>query len=475
MLSELKNKKELCSNLNKIEHSIGTSTNQSGNLQLENSFKLSHNGTKFVINTISIHLEKYLTIMCNHHKEQSLKHSEDKNSQVNIFILKYFYPAILVFGLLGNLVSLIIMINICKNKKKPRFRFSLNLAALSLADLAVLIFGCFREYSDDILEIRLRSMNVFMCKFIYFNCYLFSCFSAYLHVFISIERWYAVSRPIKSKTNPLKNKKIIFIIFSMCVFISSPYIYFAQIKDSSASNTKYPSNIQSSDLCEISQSSVLSILILALNDYIICCIIPFICALTFSSLTLISLCRNKNNHQTDVLINNHRKSSKTDSLGQSFGLKKNRIDLPQIMEISKNRLKNEPNSRSKVSLRKNSTQTSIKLRKNSSSYASLKYIPRHSEIQIINSISSSNVKLTVMLMSLPICFIITNCPIFIIIILQFYPFKSHTKEYKFELAISRVLMYINNSIHILFYIFLGNTLRKDFKRFLKNFLNHKSH
>ena len=470
MLSELKNKKELCSNLNKIEHSIGISTNQSENLQLESGFKFSRNGTKFVINTISIHLEKYLTIMCKYHNEQSLKQSENKNNQVNIFILKYIYPAILVFGLLGNLISLIIMIKIYKNKKKTRFRFSLNLAALSLADLAVLIFGCFREYSDDILEWRMRSMNMFMCKFIYFNCYLFSCFSAYLHVFISIERWYAISRPIKSKTNPLKNKKIIFIIFSMCVLLSSPYIYFAKLKDSSASNKKYPSSMKSGDLCEINQSSVLSILILALNDYIICCIIPFICALTFSSLTLINLCRN-NNNQTDVLMKTNRKSSRTESIGQSFELEKNRIDLPKIM-------RKNSKSNNQVGLRKNSTLTSIKLRKNSSSYVSLKYFPRqfsrHSEIQITNSISSSNVKLTVMLMSLPISFIITNFPIFIIIILQFYPFKSHTKEYKFELAISRVLMYINNSIHILFYIFLGNTLRKDFKRLFKNFFNFKS-
>ena len=134
-------------------------------------------------------------------------------------------------------------------------------------------------------------------------------------------------------------------------------------------------------------------------------------------------------------------------------------------------LKNYSNKQ-RTSLRKTSTLTSLKPRK-SSSFSSFRYFPRNSsrpsEIQITNSISSSNIKLTLMLMSLPISFIITNFPIFIIIILQFYPFKSHNKDYKFELTIAKVLMYLNNSIHILFYIFLGNTLRKDFKRLFQTF------
>ena len=87
-------------------------------------------------------------------------------------------------------------------------------------------------------------MNLFLCKFIYFNCYLFSCFSSYLHVFISYERWYAVSNPIKSKTNPLNNKKIILIIFIVCVLFSSPYIYFAQMKSLFGPNSKNNINLQ---------------------------------------------------------------------------------------------------------------------------------------------------------------------------------------------------------------------------------------
>ena len=116
--------------------------------------------------------ENYLKIICEIQDDGA---NETQSDQIKLYILKYVYPIILVFGVLGNVVSLTVMIKIY-TKKRGLYGFTLNLAALSLADLAVLIFGCFREYSDVILDWRLRSMNLFMCKLFYFSCYFFSCF-----------------------------------------------------------------------------------------------------------------------------------------------------------------------------------------------------------------------------------------------------------------------------------------------------------
>jgi hypothetical protein len=83
---------------------------------------------------------------------------------------------------------------------------------------------------------------------------------------------------------------------------------------------------------------------------------------------------------------------------------------------------------------------------------------------VFNNKASSNFKLTIMLMSLPISYIITNFPIFFTIILQFFPKNDYDlNENQIELSIAKVLMYINNSINILFYIFLGRNFRKQFK------------
>ena len=126
---------------------------------------------------ISNYLERYLKLACKKivHDAEALFESAD---QVKMNTIKIAYPIILIFGLLGNLLSLIIMLKIYRGKKRGEQRFLINLIALSIADLAVLTFSCFREYSDDVLEWRLRSANLFFCKFFYFNCYLFSCFSS---------------------------------------------------------------------------------------------------------------------------------------------------------------------------------------------------------------------------------------------------------------------------------------------------------
>lgn len=370
------------------------------------SFNSSIKSTETLFST---YLEVYFKLICQQLR-QDKKNLFGSPNQVNLNALKIAYPVLLVFGILGNLVSFVVMLKMHKRKKKSN-RFSINLAALALADLAVLIFGCFREYSDDILEWRIRSMNSFFCKLFYFECYLFSCFSAYLHAYISIERWYAVSNPIKSKISPFKNRKLILVLFLMCVLVSLPYIYVAQIKKLVSVNKENLIDVQIINVCEIIQESLLADLVLAVNDYIICCMIPFLFTFSFCSLTLSQLFKNKR--------------MKFDAY---------------LKEINENN-----------NLDRN-TNHSIKLSERE---------------QIINSNSASNLKLTMMLMSLPICYLITNFPIFILLIAQFY--NQKTNDYRLELVIAKVLMYTNNSINILFYIFLG----KNFKKVLTDLIFKK--
>ena len=352
------------------------------------------NDTQFLISNL---LEN-LKVVCEKPNDEINKF---QSNFIKLNIVKYVYPIILVFGIVGNILSFIVMLRVYK-RKKSSYRFALNLAALSLADLAVLIFGCFREYSDDILEWRMRSMNMFMCKFIYFNCYLFSCFSAYLHTLISIERWKAISNPINSKINPLKNKALISITFLFCVVVSSPYIYFAQIKSSVAINETNQIQLNIVNECEATQDYYSSDLILVISDSIFYCIIPFLLSFIFSIISLALLC-SKNKP------------------------KKKEVELLRIMSIDE------------------ASNLDHKEQRN----------------------PSSNIKLTVMLMSIPISYLVTALPIFIIILLQFFLIGNRTfNENEAELTIAKMLMYINCSINILFYIFLGKSLRKDFLEIL---------
>jgi hypothetical protein len=408
-------------------------------------------------NIISNHLEKYLKIVCQHimQNEKNLFGSSD---QIKVNIVKIAYPIILVFGILGNLISLIIMIKIYRRKNSLN-RFSINLAALSLADLAVLIFGCFREYSDDVFEWRLRSINVFFCKSFYFNCYLFSCFSSYIQAFISIERWYAISNPIKSKINSFKNKKNIIILFLICFVVSLPYVYIAQLKKMVRVNEANLMDVQITSLCEIVQESFLTDLILAINDYIICCVIPFILAFTFSSLTLLQLLKNNRlKVDTNLTKNNTENLEMTN---QNVNSKNNKDDESVNESLLINNNLDEPDNKL------DSDSTKLK--------AYSRITSQHSHLQRINSNSASNLKLTLMLMTLPVCYVLTNFPIFIILIAQFYNFSSHNKasEFKVELAVAKVLMYTNNSINIMFYLFLGKSFKKVFVDLICKSFNFK--
>ena len=72
-------------------------------------------------------------------------------------------------------------------------------------------------------------------------------------------------------------------------------------------------------------------------------------------------------------------------------------------------------------------------------------------------------------MALPICYLITSFPIFVFMIQGFF-IQSSQKEKIFYLnaayCIGTILMYVNNSINILFYIVFGKTLRNDFIKIL---------
>jgi hypothetical protein len=356
----------------------------------ENISNQSLNSSMAAEKSISNYLEAYFTLICHQLRQSEQAHLFVSANQLNSSAVKFAYPVLLVLGVLGNTASFMAMLAMHKRKKKSN-RLSVNLAALAVADVGVLAFGCFREYSDDVLGWRVRSMNALLCKLLYFECYLFSCFSAYLHAYIAIERWRAVSRPIKSRVSSCQNKKSMAVLFVASVVASLPYAFLARVKQSLRVSKESLVGVQVASACEIAQESSLADLIVAVNDCLICCMIPFLLTFSFCALTLLQLVKNKR--------------TKSDPTGKHL--------------------------------------SSMKLSESE---------------QMVASDSASNLKLTMMLMSLPVCYLITNFPIFVILIAQFY--DQNANDYKLELVVAKVLMYTNNSVNILFYVFLGKNFRK---------------
>jgi hypothetical protein len=95
----------------------------------------------------------------------------------------------------------------------------------------------------------------------------------------------------------------------------------------------------------------------------------------------------------------------------------------------------------------------------------------------------SKLKLTLMLMTFPLTYLLTTCPVFVIITLKLLEnhFAQFETNFESELVIAKTLMYANNSFNVLLFILLGKKLRNDviqlfkFKRVSKTAITTQMH
>ena len=87
-----------------------------------------------------------------------------------------------------------------------------------------------------------------------------------------------------------------------------------------------------------------------------------------------------------------------------------------------------------------------------------------------NTNKTSRVRLTLMIMTFPITYLITTLPLFIIITFQLishYLVTNLNAHFEVEFAIFKTLMFFNNSFNIVFFILFGKSLRKDMVNLFK--------
>ncbi len=185
------------------------------------------------------------------------------SNEIRLGLIKYFYPIILLVGLLGNLVSFVAMLrknsieckyivtytdtssstNSSRNKnhysKQPPHTFSFCLAMLCMADFFILVFGCLHEYAETTLGISVRSTFVITCKTVYFACYLFSSYVSYLHAYIATDRWFAIAKPLEYKNlQVMRNNKLeLLFMFAFCLVICLPFFFFPTLIDTTSNST----------------------------------------------------------------------------------------------------------------------------------------------------------------------------------------------------------------------------------------------
>ncbi|EAT44452.1 AAEL004153-PA [Aedes aegypti] len=143
----------------------------------------------------------------------------------------YYIPALVLFGSIGNILSVLVFF---KTKLK-KLSSSYYLAALGLSDTCYLV-GLFIPWLN-LVDIKIYTLE-FYCQFFTFFSNLCSFLSVWFVVAFTVERFIAVLYPLKRQTmcTVRRAKMVITALTLIGVFISLPVIFFASPQYSPAMN-----------------------------------------------------------------------------------------------------------------------------------------------------------------------------------------------------------------------------------------------
>ncbi|ESO85080.1 hypothetical protein LOTGIDRAFT_131098, partial [Lottia gigantea] len=106
----------------------------------------------------------------------------------------YVPPILLLLGTFGNIFAFLVL----RHKSMARLTTYLFLAALSISDCFVLLFGLLRMWIGEVSKFELRDQSDWLCKSIIYVGYITSNYSAWLLIAVTIERYLVIVHPLKA-------------------------------------------------------------------------------------------------------------------------------------------------------------------------------------------------------------------------------------------------------------------------------------
>ena len=198
-----------------------------------------------------------------------------------VFFISYLFPLlVLLFGLIGNILGLIILLNKDLTNIGPRDTYRYLLISDSIYLLQIIVSNL--EYSYDL---NLSTLSNLSCKiWNYFN-YSLAPISSWLIVYISLDRCISIQKPKWRFTlRNRKNQFILFlIVFVICLFYYLPVGFYYEKMTEINSNNKNESLL----ICGFINSN--SDLILSYMDGIFRAVIPFFLMLLFNLILIYAL------------------------------------------------------------------------------------------------------------------------------------------------------------------------------------------
>ena len=125
----------------------------------------------------------------------------------------YFTPVIVLTGLVGNVLTLITVLN--KHSKKTSF--TVILAALAICDSAYLVYMC-QSWLRIAFEVYLENSGVLGCKLAFYLAYTLPHISVWLVTVLAAERTFSVYFPLKVKTFCVTKTGVIIVASVIALF-----------------------------------------------------------------------------------------------------------------------------------------------------------------------------------------------------------------------------------------------------------------
>lgn len=110
-------------------------------------------------------------------------------------LLQIVPPILIIIGTTGNILLFLVL-----KRHTSRIPLYTYLCVLSILDLLILYVGLLRLWVAEIWDVDPRNASVWMCKLVVFLGYVCSDASAWTIVTVTIERFFAVCRPLNTRT-----------------------------------------------------------------------------------------------------------------------------------------------------------------------------------------------------------------------------------------------------------------------------------
>ena len=151
------------------------------------------------------------------------------------FLLLYISPVIILFGTLGNILSLVVL----QSRHYKSSPTSIALSALALADIGVLNTGLLRHWIKTVAGIDVRSFGNISCKIHAGFTYLTGVLSGNILAITSMERVISVWFPLKVRNWITKQRMLVAVVLVSTVYLLCHVPFFITMHVRSYSTKTY--------------------------------------------------------------------------------------------------------------------------------------------------------------------------------------------------------------------------------------------